>query len=153
MVRPSQTEGCVVDPKSGSLYVGEEDVGIWRFSAREGARLDGKLVAPVDGKHLVADVEGLAIAEGRRRMLVASSQGDNSYALYRLPSMRPAGRFRITAGALGATEETDGIALVTGDFGPNYRGGLFVAQDGENAPNPQNFKLADWRDVIDALSK
>jgi 3-phytase len=153
MVRPSQTEGCVADPRTRSLYVGEEDVGIWRFSASEGAPLEGKLVAPVDGKQLVADVEGLAVAEGRRRYLVASSQGDNSYALYSLPSMKPAGRFRIAAGAIGATEETDGIALATGDFGPDYRGGLFVAQDGDNAPNPQNFKFVDWRDVLDALSK
>lgn len=153
MVRPTQVEGCVVDPKTASLFVGEEDVGIWRFGAREKAPLEGKLVAAVDGKQLVADVEGLALAEGRRRYLVASSQGDNAYALYRLPSMKPAGRFRIAAGAFGSTEETDGIALVTGDFGPSYRGGLFVAQDGENAPGAQNFKLADWGDVVAALTK
>jgi 3-phytase len=153
MARPSQTEGCVVDPKTASVYVGEENVGIWRFSAREGARLEGKLVAAVDNKQLTADVEGLAIAEGRHRYLVASSQGDNAYALYRLPSMKPAGRFRIAPGTLGATEETDGIALFVGDFGPTYRGGLFVAQDGDNSPHPQNFKFVDWGDVVQVLPK
>jgi 3-phytase len=149
----TQTEGCVADPRTNSLYVGEEDIGIWRFDAREGRPVEGVLVAPVDGKHLVADVEGLALApQGRRGgYLVASSQGDNAYALYRLPDVTPAGRFRIAAGAFGSTEETDGIALVKGSFGPIFPGGLFAAQDGENAPGAQNFKFVAWQDVERAL--
>lgn len=149
------TEGCVADPRTNSLYVGEEDVGIWRFDAREGRPVEGGLVAPVDGKHLVADVEGLALApQGRRGgYLVASSQGDNAYALYRLPEVTPAGRFRIAAGAFGSTEETDGIALALGSFGSAYPGGLFVAQDGENAPGAQNFKLVSWQEVERAIRR
>ena len=100
-----------------------------------------------------ADVEGLALApQGRRGgWLIASSQGDNAYALYALPDMRPAGRFRVGAGSLGATEETDGIDLALGSFGTHYRGGLLVVQDGDNAPAAQNFKLIAWRDVLMAL--
>lgn len=150
----TQTEGCVVDPRSRTLYVGEEDRGIWAFDARPGAATEGRLVAPVDGRHLVADVEGLAlIADGMRGgWLVASSQGDNAYALYRLPDLVPAGRFRVRAGQFGATEETDGIALVAGSFGKDYPRGLFVAQDGENAPHAQNFKLVSWAEVRAALA-
>lgn len=146
----TQTEGCVVDPRDGTLFVGEEDVGIWRFAP---GSTSGELVAKADGKHLVADVEGLAlVAEGSTGgFLVASSQGDNAYALFRLPGMEPAGRFRISAGKFGSTEETDGIELVTGDFGPGYPQGLFVAQDGMNAPNAQNFKLVSWADIKGAL--
>lgn len=149
----SQTEGCVVDPRSATLYVGEEDRGIWAFDARPGAPIDGRLVAQVDGAQLVADVEGLALAAVGRRggWLVASSQGDNAYALFKLPGMTPAGRFRIAPGKLGATEETDGIALATGSFGRDYPAGLFVAQDGENAPAAQNFKLVSWADVLGAI--
>lgn len=149
----TQTEGCVADARTDTLYVGEEDRGIWAFDTRAGAPDAGRLVAPVDGAHLVADVEGLALApQGRRGgWLVASSQGDNTYALYRLPGMTPAGRFRIAAGTLGSTEETDGIELALGGFGPAYRGGLFVAQDGDNAPAAQNFKLVAWRDIRDAI--
>lgn len=151
----TQTEGCVVDPRSATLYVGEEDRGIWAFDARPEAPIDGRLVAQVDGAHLVADVEGLALAPVGRRAgwLVASSQGDNAYALYRLPGMQPAGRFRIAAGRFGATQETDGIALASGSFGPGYPAGLFVAQDGDNAPAAQNFKLVSWADVLAALKK
>jgi 3-phytase len=147
----SQAEGCVADPRDGTLYVGEEDVGIWRFAPGANA---GELVARADGSHLVADVEGLALApQGKRGgLLVASSQGDNAYALYRLPEMTPAGRFRIVAGRFGATEETDGIAIATGDFGPGLRGGLFVAQDGVNG-SAQNFKFVSWAAIQEAVGR
>ena len=65
--------------------------------------------------------------------------------------MTPAGRFRIGAGAFGATEETDGIELAPGNFGRAYPAGLFIAQDGDNTPAAQNFKLVSWRDVQRAL--
>lgn len=148
----SQPEGCVVDPRDNALYVGEEARGIWRFARGEA---QGKLVAPADGKHLVADVEGLALLpQGKDGgWLVASSQGDNAFALYRLPMMKPAGRFRILAGAVGATEETDGIELNGLGFGPNYPEGLFVAQDGDNRPHAQNFKLVSWKSVMEALQR
>lgn len=145
---PTQTEGCVVDAATRSLYVGEEDVGIWRFPLDRDA--PGELIARVDGKRLLADVEGLAIAAGRQRYLVASSQGDNAYSVYRLPDHRYMGRFRIAAGRLGPTEETDGIELITGSFGPDYPAGIFVAQDGNNLP-AQNFKLVSWADIKKAL--
>lgn len=151
----TQTEGCVVDPRSATLYVGEEDVGIWRFSARADAPTAGELVAKTDGQQLVMDVEGLALAaEGETGgWLVASSQGDNAYAVYRLPDMVPAGRFRIAAGKFGAAEETDGIELALGDFGPDYPDGIFIAQDGKNGRAAQNFKLVSWRDVLAAIAQ
>jgi hypothetical protein len=51
------------------------------------------------------------------------------------------------------TEETDGIALALGNFGPAFPGGLFIAQDGVNAPAAQNFKLVAWRDALRALAR
>lgn len=150
----TQTEGCVVDPRSHTLYVGEEDRGIWAFDARPGGSIKGKLVAAIDGKQLFADVEGLALLPNGANggWLIASSQGDNAYALFSLPDMKPAGRFRIAAGRFGATQETDGIAVAPGSFGPNYPDGLFIAQDGDNAPAAQNFKLVSWRDILTALT-
>lgn len=151
----SQTEGCVVDGRTAMLYVGEEDRGIWAFDLRQAAGVAGKLVAATDGTHLVADVEGLALAPRGNRggWLVASSQGDNAYALFALPGMQPAGRFRIGGGPIGSTEETDGIDLAGGSFGKDYPAGLFIAQDGANAPAAQNFKLVSWRDVMQAIRK
>ncbi len=147
---PTQIEGCVADPRDGTLYVGEENAGIWRFGAEQ---VEGTIVAPVDNRYLVADVEGLALApEGADGgWLVASSQGDNAFAVFRLPDMTPVGRFRIAEGAYGSVEETDGIELVAGDFGPQFPGGLFVAQDGRNEPRAQNFKLVSWAAIKAAL--
>lgn len=151
----TQSEGCVVDSRTATLYVGEEARGVWAFDARPTGPPAGRLVAPVDGSQLAADVEGLAIfPQGRRGgWLVASSQGDNAFALYRLPEMEPAGRFRVAAGALGSVEETDGIEIAPGNFGKAFPGGLFVAQDGANAPSAQNFKLVSWRHIVRELAR
>lgn len=149
----TQSEGCVVDARTARLYVAEEDVGIWRFDARASGSVTPVKLAGVDGKRLVADVEGLAIAAeeaGNGGWLVASSQGDNAYTLYRLADERFAGRFRIGQGRFGSTQETDGIAVMTGDFGPAFPQGLMVAQDGENSP-AQNFKLVGWGEIKAAL--
>ncbi|MFM7349691.1 MAG: phytase [Erythrobacter sp.] len=150
---PTQTEGCVADPRTNTLYIGEEDFGIWAIDTVTGAK---RKVAEVDNKMLVADVEGLAIApEGKDGgYLVASSQGDNAYAVFRLPGMTPVGRFRIARGAtIGSTEETDGIELDNRAFGADFPSGLFIAQDGQNAPEAQNFKFVRWDDVLKALGE
>ena len=149
----TQGEGCVVDERSQTLYVGEEDRGIWSFDADARGPVSGTLVAPVDGSQLVDDVEGLALVPVGRRggFLIASSQGDNAYALYSVPGLMPAGRFRIAMGMFGATQETDGIAVAPGSFGADYPDGLFIAQDGDNAPAAQNFKLVSWRDILRAV--
>jgi 3-phytase len=147
---PTQTEGCIADPRTGTLYIGEEDAGIWAIDTVTGAK---RMVAAIDNKVLVADVEGLAIApEGADGgYLVASSQGDNAHAVFRLPDMTPLGRFRIGAGAFGSVEETDGIELDNRDFGPDFPRGLFIAQDGVNAPKAQNFKYVRWDEILAAL--
>ena len=151
----TQAEGCVADDRTGQLYVAEEDVGIWRFAADPAAPVTATSVAKVDGKTLVADAEGLALAPRGRNggFLVVSSQGDNKYTLYRLPDVTFAGYFRVGGGTIDGTSDTDGIELALGDFGPDYPAGLFVAQDGDNAPDTQNFKYISWAEVLKALKR
>ncbi|MBB6505312.1 3-phytase [Sphingomonas endophytica] len=151
----TQAEGCVADDRTGQLYVAEEDVGIWRFAADPAAPVTATPVAKVDGRTLVADAEGLALAPRGRSggFLVVSSQGDNKYTLYRLPDVTFAGYFRIGGGTIDGTSETDGIELALGDFGPDYPKGLFVAQDGDNAPDTQNFKYVSWAEVLKTLKQ
>ncbi len=151
----TQSEGCVADERTQRLYVGEETVGVWRFDARADGPVAGTLIAPADGRNIVADTEGVTLAPegtGNGGYLIVSSQGDHAYAVYRLSDDSYVGRFRIAAGStFGATEETDGIDFAAGDFGPNYPGGLFVAQDGYNPPKAQNFKFVAWADIKAAL--
>jgi len=148
----TQIEGCVVDPASGLLFIGEEDVGIWKIDV---TRPDQPpvLFAAADSKALVADVEGLAIASDRSgtSYLIASSQGDNAYAVFDLASARLVGRFRINGGPIDGTSETDGIEMAVGNFGPGFEQGLFIAQDGDNGGGTQNFKLVSWASIKAAL--
>ena len=148
----TQSEGCVVDDAAHRLYVAEEDVAIWRFDLRT-AQPPAQAIARVGKRDgLVDDIEGLAIGhQGGRTLLVASSQGDSAYVIFDADTGANLGRFRIRGGAIGGTSDTDGIELSLGDFGPAWPGGLFVAQDGDNAPHAQNFKLVSWDAVRTAL--
>lgn len=149
----TQSEGCVADDRTGILYVAEEDVGLWKFDASPDGPVIATALAKADGKEIVMDAEGVALAPSGTDggFVIVSSQGDNAYAVYKLPQASYVGRFRITDGAIDGVHETDGIELMLGDFGPDFPGGLFVAQDGDNLPQTQNFKLVNWADVVAAL--
>ena len=156
----SQTEGCVADDETGDLYVGEEDVGIWKLSAEPDGEDTRTFVDGVEGNgNLTADVEGLAIYYGPNGSgyLVASNQGADNYALYeRSGDNRFIGIFHVVADeALGmdGISETDGLDVTSASLGPDYPGGLFVAQDGRNiTPSEnQNFKLVPWQRISDAM--
>lgn len=148
-----QAEGCVVDDRTGRLYVGEEESAIWLFDLNEDD-FQPLRFANVDGRELVGDVEGLAIAPdgASSGYLVASSQGDNAYVLYDLLTGKFVYRFRLTDGAIDGTSETDGIEVITGSFGTDYPGGLMVVQDGSNERRTQNFKLISWQKVLTSMA-
>jgi 3-phytase len=150
----TQPEGCVVDDRTGRLYVGEENAAIWLYDLNADA-LVGQRFADVNGEQLVADVEGLALApEGDNGgYLVASSQGDNAYVLYDLLTGAYVTRFRLVDGRVDGTSETDGIEVILGDFGPQYPDGLMVVQDGDNGNQTQNFKYVSWRAVMEAVDR
>ena len=149
----TQSEGCVVDDRTGILYVAEEDVGLWKFDAAPDGANVPTAIAKADGKQIVMDAEGVALAPSGTDggYVIVSSQGDNAYAVYKLPEANYVGRFRIYDGAIDGVQETDGIELMLGDFGPDFSGGLFVVQDGDNMPETQNFKFVDWAEIKRAL--
>lgn len=162
----TQTEGCVVDDSTGTLFVGEEDSGIWRMSLADPAAAPVR-VAAIDDRRLVADVEGLTLMrDGGQTYLIASSQGDSAYAAWRLTpaGLDWVGRFRIGGGAIDPVTQTDGIDAWSGPIGPFPEGALAVHDhcDGNGAADPdaatcdsdtkqQNYKLVDWRQVRAAL--
>ena len=149
----TQSEGCVVDDRTGLLYVTEEDAGLWRFDADPSASMKATALGRADGKQLVADAEGIAIMPigPDTGYLIISSQGDNAYAVYDLKTGRYRSRFRVGDGAIDGVQETDGLELALGDFGAAYPGGLLVTQDGDNSPETQNFKFTAWADVLKVL--
>jgi 3-phytase len=153
----SIAEGCVADDRTGTLYVGDELRGIWKLGAEPGSGDQRELAIKVDGRDLVADIEGLTLAPDGKDggFLIASVQGNNSYALFSLPDLKLVSRFQIAANAERNIDEvtgTDGIALTVGNFGPQYPLGLFVVQDDENPNAAQNFKYVSWADILKKLN-
>ena len=104
---------------------------------------------------LVADVEGLTILEDRgARYLIASSQGDSTFAVWRIDGQEPAfvGRFVVAEGAVDRVTGTDGLDALGGPVGDAFPEGLVVVQDDVNDRGTQNFKFIDWREIRAALS-
>ncbi|MFF4192110.1 phytase [Nonomuraea sp. NPDC001831] len=177
----AQVEGMVVDQERDVLYAAQEDVGIWRMRAD----LTGTPVL-VDkvreygvpgtydpateectpgadpgygGKHLTADAEGLTIyyREDGKGYLLASSQGDNTFAVYRREGSNSyLGQFRIgEANGIDGSEVSDGSTVLNVPLG-EFDEGMFIAHDGVNTPatadrENTNFKFADWGDIADEL--
>ena len=150
----TQIEGCVADDELGHLYIGEEQVGIWKYEAEPDSKPDRVKVDGVAAeRHLVADVEGLTIAYGKdgKGYLIASSQGDNSYVVYRREGDNAfVKKYRIASGSgIDEVTNTDGVYVTTTNLGPAFPRGVFIAQDGVNDKANQNFKLVPWHLIVD----
>jgi myo-inositol-hexaphosphate 3-phosphohydrolase len=165
-----QLEGMVVDQETGFLYIGQENVGIWKYLAEPYGGDIGILLDPVKelgGSNLEDDVEGLTIYYGPdgSGYLLASSQGDNTFAVYsRSGNNEFLGRFAVGAnGAIDSVQESDGADVVNVPLGPNFPYGLFVTQDGSNDPAflveddgelenaSTNFKFVPWQNIANAF--
>lgn len=170
----SQLEGCVYDDATGQLYIGEEEQGIWSVPFRNG-RFDTGALTLIDATGgatgLTKDVEGLTLyPPAEARFLVASSQGDDSFHVYRLGAAPEfVAKFRLVsdeASAIDGAQETDGIHAVSAPLGTAFPQGMLIVQDGFNVgpgtdgdgrtPDdepraPQNFKIIDWRQIAPLL--
>jgi 3-phytase len=103
----------------------------------------------------VSDVEGLGIYQlNEQRFLVASSQGNNSYAVFALDdNQRYLGSFQIgmnLAKRVDGVSETDGLEIISLPLGADYPKGLLVVQDGHNVmpSDQQNFKLVNAEKIV-----
>ncbi len=161
----------VVDQETGFLYIGQENVGIWKFQAEPNGGTTGKLIDQVrdlGGTNLTDDVEGLTIYYGKNGTgyLLASSQGDNTFVAYtREGNNEYVGNFAVgNNGLIDSVQESDGAEVINVPLGPNFPFGLFVTQDGSNEPATivndegeeenisSNFKLVPWENIANAFS-
>lgn len=156
----SQTEGCVADDETGMLYVGEEDVATWRLSAAPQAAQEMVAVERIaDNPALRDDIEGMGLYDlgGGRGYLIISSQGNNSYAVYRREGAQEyLGSFVIVANPaanVDGASETDGLDVTSANLGPGFEHGMLVVQDGRNVmPEArQNYKYVPWTAIAAAL--
>ena len=159
----SQPEGMVADDRNGVLYVGVEQEGIFRLEADENKDPTLHLIPGSDQSNpkIAYDIEGLALfeLEGRQYM-IASSQGNFSYALFSLEGEGAyLESFIIVEGIpqgseteIDGVEETDGLDLTTHPLNERFPAGLLVVQDGFNTngdrDESQNFKYISLEKVL-----
>jgi myo-inositol-hexaphosphate 3-phosphohydrolase len=145
------SEGMVIDDELQALYVAEEDVGVWRYGAEPRSGLARTLVDTVEteGGHLTANVKGLAIyySTGGEGYLIAASQGNSSFQLYRRSDGAFVGQFRIGTGEIDRVNGQDGIDVTNYALSAEFPEGVFVSQDFTNDDSNQNFKLVPWHAI------
>ncbi|MGH9005712.1 MAG: phytase, partial [Acidimicrobiia bacterium] len=151
-------EGCVADDELGLLYVSEQHHAIWKYGAEPTEPTTP--LATVDhaapAGHFTADVEGLALVRfgAGAGYLLASSQGSDSYMVYRRDGDNAFVRsLRVVDGAAAdGCSKTDGIEALAANLGPSFPHGVFICQDFKNtAPGSagnQTFKLVPLEQVV-----
>ncbi len=155
----SQVEGCVADDQMGYFYIGEEDLGVWKYDAEPDGGSNRTMVDSVDkkaGGHLTADVEGMTIYYGKDEnegYLIVSSQGNSTFQVYDRKSNKHLHAFTVGATELiDETTETDGCDVSNVDFGGPFSEGVFIAHDHINdCTDRTNVKLVPWKEIKDAI--
>ncbi|MGB0367330.1 MAG: phytase [Flavobacteriaceae bacterium] len=128
----------------------EEDKGLWYLDLNEDKPTRIK-VLKTDRKTLVADLEGLALAdlEDGEGYIILSVQGNNSYAIIDRKFLTLKAIFQIKSSDLiDGTEEIDGLEVST-----NPRFPVLIVQDGFNTGETQNFKWVRWTNIVEQLNK
>lgn len=149
------SEGCAADPETDALYLAEENVGVWRYGLNPASGATRTLIQPIAAERLVADAEGLTILkDGPARYLIASSQGDSTFPVWRIDGAAPEykGRFVVVDGnGVDRVTGTDGLDALGGFVSDQFPEGVVVIQDDVNDVGTQNFKYVDWRAIRAAL--
>ena len=156
----SQTEGCVADDATGQLFVDEEDVGIWSLKAGPDGGEEMRSVQKVtDNPAIKDDLEGVGLYDlgNGRGYLVVSSQGNDTYAVYRREGAQEyLGSFAVAADPIRGIDgisETDGLEVSSRNLGPGFEFGAMIAQDGRNVlpVENQNYKYVPWQSIAEVL--
>lgn len=155
-----QTEGCDFDDRTGSVYLAVEVGALMRYDSDPNAASTPIEIARIGQYGLMADLEGVTVYPkgDKDGYVIVSSQGNNSYGVFKLPRYEFAGRFEIMGGTVDAVSTTDGIA-VTSQSTARFPKGFLVVQDDMDNTSPseafkkQNFKIIDWRDIESQLSR
>lgn len=156
----SQVEGCTADDDLRKFYLGEEEVGLWKFDAETDASTKGILVDSTDaskGGHLTADIEGITLYQCKDKdkgYVICSSQGNNTFQIYERKTNKYVGLFHIgSKGLIDEVTETDGCDVTNVDLGGVFKKGLFVAHDHTNDETDySNHKYVAWEEIANKLN-
>ncbi|MFD3651873.1 phytase [Streptomyces sp. NPDC058620] len=181
-----QVEGMAVDQEEHVLYAAQEAVGLWRIelddeefetpemmdrvreygtpwtydTAEEECVIDTADDPGFGGENLSADAEGVTVyhaADGAGYVL-ASSQGDNAFAVYEREGGNDyVGSFTVAdSAATDGVQHSDGSTVVNVPLGSGFPKGLLITHDGEATPadgdrEGTNFKFTAWDAVAGAF--
>lgn len=146
--------GSVADDQQGFLFVAQQDVGIWRYSAEpdggeQRVRVDDTTVP------LTASLSGLSLyplPNGTGYLLAASAGTDEVIVFNRQPPHATVGSFRfVQDGGIDPVERPVTVEASSRALGPGFPSGLVAVHDAINDPM-QNHKLAPWQDVASAFN-
>ncbi|MBN2279541.1 MAG: phytase [Candidatus Marinimicrobia bacterium] len=154
----SKCEGLVADDELNILYVGEEENCIWKYStdATTGESREKLVMSGAENSKIAYDIEGLGLyympnGEG---YLIASSQGNFSYALFDRKKGHYLTSFSVVDGTIDGVQETDGLEILNLSLNEEFDSGLLVVQDGYNYNKDkkysQNFKYIRWQDIVNS---
>lgn len=150
----TQPEGMVVDDANAKLYVGQEEYAVWNIDLNDYSYRKINKSSEYNNEFIKYDIEGISLYPTGRTTgyLIVSSQGNNSYALFKREGNNDyITSFRIVDGTIDGVEETDGLDVVNANLGSQFPKGILVTQDGFNydgeKKKSQNFKIIDWQKV------
>ena len=152
----SQPEAMAVSDKNSMLYIGVEHEGIYKTSANPYGNYELLKIPASDStnSNISYDIEGIAVFSYKNiEYLIASSQGNFSYAIFKLGvKEKYITSFILSGGKIDGVEETDGIEVTTATLNIDFPMGLLVVQDGYNFEKDslinQNFKYISLEKVL-----
>ncbi|WP_432009986.1 phytase [Streptomyces cucumeris] len=182
----AQVEGMAVDQEEHILYAAQEDIGLWRVdlddeefgkpalmdkvreygvpwtydTEEEECVIDTSADPGYGGRHLAADAEGVTVyhAKDGKGYVLASSQGDSTFAVYRRDGDNAwVGSFTVAdSPATDGVQHSDGSTVVNVPLGERFPQGMWVSQDGEATPadgdrESTGYKFVRWDAVASAF--
>ena len=150
----SEVEGIVGDDEKGVIYIAAEDRGIYRYNTddqgvlRTGGRVT--VATPRSDAELTADVEGLTLYHTRDGggYLIASSQGNSTYAVYDRSFQGTSKNAFIKSFSISGVQNTDGLDVCSANLGGDFTSGALIVHDGKG-DRPTRYKLVKWEDVAE----
>ena len=154
-----KTEGLVFDDQTLKLYAAVEEKGIMVFDIKNQTE---KWIASSMKKNnplIEYDIEGITLFKhNQNKYLLASVQGNFSYALFDVRSMAYITSFTIESNDnIDMVLETDGLDVVTDSLSTTFPEGILVVQDGFNYDKKleklqsQNFKYIDMAMILKVI--
>ncbi|WP_432409197.1 phytase [Wukongibacter sp. M2B1] len=153
-------EGMSVDPEYGTIYIGQENVGVYKTSAEANGPTElteDDMIAKEGDYNLRKDIEGITIyykGNGAGYILI-SSQGNSTFSVFDRQTNDFLLSFAVvdSGNSIDGAKDTDSLDVLSTPFGELFKKGILIVQDGQDTSNDPtdigtNFKWIRWEDIV-----